>query len=129
MTFLLFFRTGQREPVFLQLRVNLLVRQDRRIFSQHHDDIPALQYILVLSKAFPNQPLQAISRDRAFNELARYRQAQSGRLLRIVPEYCEICIAKAAIELKDALELRWPCQSLATVETMPGLCGEIRADW
>jgi hypothetical protein len=78
--------------------------------------------MLVLSKTFTNQPLQPVSSDSTFNMFARNGQAQSCRLPRcIVPEYCEICIAKTMIVLKDTLELIGANQSLATGKSLPVL--------
>ena len=50
----------------------------------------------------------------------RNSQTQASRFsLRIVPEYCEICIAQTMIVLKDALELFWLNQSLTTSKSLP----------
>lgn len=76
--------------------------------------------MLVLSKAFTNQTLDPVAPNSTLNMFARNSQSQAWSLLRrIVPEYCEICIAKTMIVLKDALELIGAKQSLATGKSLP----------
>jgi hypothetical protein len=76
----------------------------------------------MLSKAFANQAFNPVASNSTFNMFARNGQSQACCWLRcIVPEYCEICIAKTMIVLKNTLEQIGAKQPLATGKSLPAL--------
>ena len=93
-------------PENFQSLKHVLVRHFYNVAAQQDNDIQAVQFYLMLSKALADKPFDAVARDCCFCMFARNGQTQARTRLRIiVPEYGKIFITGSFCAGKHPLEI------------------------